>query len=320
MSVTHAALILSRAGKGAGLAPERALPDARATPPRGAGLLAPLESTRSWHCCEAHSQGSCSEEVVYCCPEQPSQELITHCQGVGLSLSNARPARRPGGPAPSCLGSLSPGRLPLLPAAAASFQLVVQFSLSSPGPTWKPAGSPSSGVTWYLGSPSELFSADADWFKDNSFPAKSEILCPSSPRVRGNWVPARQNPELSHLVLLFSLSDSSRSPRFSHPQEKPSLHRCSLLVFAIVVLEQNAREVPVLGPALGCLEVSAWNTILRIFSHVRPMDRWDWSFSVLEGRWPQVCLKQMNRYFKGGSHIFFPDEGIINSMSMDCKT
>lgn len=48
----------------------------------------------------------------------------------------------------------------------------------------------------------------------------------------------------------------------------------------MVVLEQNHQR----GTSPGLLEVSAWNIVLRIFSHVRPMEQWDWSFSVLEGQ------------------------------------
>ena len=57
----------------------------------------------------------------------------------------------------------------------------------------------------------------------------------------------------------------------------------SLLVFAMVVLEQNRQRGTSPEASTGLLEVSAWNAVLRVFSHVRPMDRWDWSFSVLEG-------------------------------------
>lgn len=181
--------------------------------------------------------------------------------GVGLSLSNARPARRPGGPAPSCLGTLSPGRLPLLPAVTVSqlSSLLCNSPRAPQAPLTKPAGSPSSSVTWVPWVP--LLSSSVQMPISSKTTVSCQvpaILRPSGPCVRRETgcFPGRT----VCLVFLLSLGDSPSSQTSPSPGKAFSLISLSFLCLPWY-LSRTTRGVPVLGPAVGC-----WKCLLGILS------------------------------------------------------
>lgn len=182
-------------GGGERLAPEPFLMSGPPCP-RGAGLLAPLESTRSWHCCAACCQVAAPRRWFTAVRSNASQGSSPTARGWLISEQRppCPPARRAGSFMP---GHTQPWETSSPPSSHGepAFQLVVQFSPSSSGPTYK--ASRLSQLRRHPGALGTLLSSSVQM----SISSKTTVFLPSScdpASIRslcekGNWMLARQN-------------------------------------------------------------------------------------------------------------------------------